>query len=240
MQRYTSTQRIEAKKRLPEPTSSFLSSDTLSNLYLGIEQKHKLNLAQIMVVSEIVNDTLLGLEPESALETNLHQTLPRMSNADMRELVADLNDRIFKEAQRRLKENFIDTTGTNPKPQPPPEPEDAAPMPPPPPHLVPKLRALGFDVPEPSQEDIEKEKANDKETAVPIRKQSAPEPALKPEITTPAGPPISAERLAAATATKAEQKDVRPEQEGIQKVAVHPPQAPKIYKGVDPYREPVE
>lgn len=112
MRKYTQEERERAREKLPEPIARFLGSETLTNIYLGINEKLKLNLRQLMVVSEITNVTLLGLEEEHALETNLHQFMPELSNADMRELVADINDRVFKEAERRLRENILEPKPT--------------------------------------------------------------------------------------------------------------------------------
>ena len=106
MKIYTRQEKEEAKKKLPKPIYDFLGSPALAGLYTGIKDKLKLDLRQLMMFSEIVNTTLIGLEPQSALETNLHQLLPELSNEVTRELATDINDRIFKEAQRRLRENI--------------------------------------------------------------------------------------------------------------------------------------
>lgn len=108
MKSHTRQEEEAAQKKLPQSLADFLGSETLSKLYLGIRDKLKLNLRQLMAMSGVVNATLLGLEEEGSLEANLHQYLPELSNADMRELVADINDRILKEARRRLRENILE------------------------------------------------------------------------------------------------------------------------------------
>lgn len=107
MKTYPDEEYIKARENLPRPIADFLSSDALTGIYVGIAKKLKLNLRQADAMSTIINATLLGLEPEHALEHNLHQELPELSNEKTRELVADINDRIFKEATRRLRENII-------------------------------------------------------------------------------------------------------------------------------------
>ena len=110
MKDYTRDEKNVARERLPQPIKDFLASDELSKIYLGLQRKLKLDLRQLMAVSEASNLTLLGLESESALETNIHDLLHELSNEATRELVADINDRIFKEAKRRIREN-ITTSG---------------------------------------------------------------------------------------------------------------------------------
>ena len=97
----------DAFAKLPKPLLGFVDSVTLSKLYDGIQKKHNFTLGQIISIATATNLSLIGLEPESALETNLHQLLPKLSNTVTRELVADINDRIFKEAHRRGEENGI-------------------------------------------------------------------------------------------------------------------------------------
>ncbi len=108
MKPYTQEEKRQAEKKLPKPLYDFLLSPTLIALYGGIQKKHQLNLSQLFVFTELVNDTLLGLESESSLETNLHQALHALTNQQARELVADTNDRIFKEAKRRVQENILE------------------------------------------------------------------------------------------------------------------------------------
>lgn len=111
MKPHTKEEKRLAIEKLPKPIFDFIGSTTLKNIFNGIQKKSELNLRQMMIFTEIVNVTLMGLESETALETNLHQWLPELSNAAMRELVNDINDRVFKEAKRRLQENI-----TNPEP----------------------------------------------------------------------------------------------------------------------------
>ncbi|MBP6945723.1 MAG: hypothetical protein KBC74_02380 [Candidatus Pacebacteria bacterium] len=123
MKTYSKEERAEAKDKLPKPVRDFLSSNTITEIYDGLIKKNHLNLWQGSLMSKVANLTLLGLEPMSALETNLHQALPELSSATMREIVNDLNDRIFKEASRRLRENIMepepgwDAEEFGPKPQ---------------------------------------------------------------------------------------------------------------------------
>jgi len=106
MKTYSVEERTEAKKKLPRPVLDFLLSPTISNIYVGMQKKHNLDFRQLVLFCDVTNLTLMGLEPQSALETNLHQAMHELSNEGTRELVADTNDRVFKEAQRRLRENI--------------------------------------------------------------------------------------------------------------------------------------
>jgi len=108
MKTYSKDEIRVALETVPPPIRSFIESKTLTNLILGISAKHEMNYRQAGVVVDIVTATLIGLEPSTAFETNLHQHLPKLSNPVTRELVADINDRIFKEAQRRLQENILE------------------------------------------------------------------------------------------------------------------------------------
>lgn len=108
MKSFTREEKTEAKKKIPKPVLDFLLSPTLSDIYLGIQKKHGLDFRQLFLFCEIVNATLMNLEPQSALETNMHQAMHELSNEQARELVADINDRVFKEAQRRLRENILE------------------------------------------------------------------------------------------------------------------------------------
>ncbi len=110
MKTHTKGEKHEAMQKLPEPLYDFLVSQTLSNIYLGLQKKHSLDLRQLAILADITNTTLMGLEPESALETNLHQGIHELSNQGARELVADINDRIFKEAKRRLAEGIEESS----------------------------------------------------------------------------------------------------------------------------------
>jgi hypothetical protein len=108
MKPHTKEEKEAAMQNLPEPVSGFLNTEALTNIYLGIQKKFNLNLRELMIFTEIGNVTLMGLQPESALETNIHQWMPELSNATTHELVGDINDRVFKEAKRRLQENIIE------------------------------------------------------------------------------------------------------------------------------------
>ena len=116
MKTHTREEREEAKKKLPEPVRDFLASPTLTTLHVGIQKKHNLDLRQLMLFADIVNVTLMGLEPESALETSLHQAIHELSNEGARELVADINDRVFKEAKRRIQESIPEPSVWSAKP----------------------------------------------------------------------------------------------------------------------------
>ena len=107
MKNYTRDEYIEARKKLTKPVNDFFDSKELIAIYRGIFAKYKLNFNQSGLVSDIANATLMGLESETVLETNLHQALPELSNAATHELVADINDRLFKEARRRVQENIV-------------------------------------------------------------------------------------------------------------------------------------
>src|ERR1700682_5291600 len=108
MKTYSEEELQQAKQKLPKPTRDFLTSKTLSDLYLTFTKRHTLNISQLMGVSRIVNLTLLGLEAESAIETNLHQEIHTLTNQQTQDLVEDINTRIFKEARRRLTENITE------------------------------------------------------------------------------------------------------------------------------------
>lgn len=108
MKIYTQAQNDEAVNKLPDPIYDFLVGPTLTTIYAGIQKKHNLDLRQLVLFATIANMTLIGLEPESALETNLHQAMHELSNQGAKELVADINDRVFKEAKRRLQENILE------------------------------------------------------------------------------------------------------------------------------------
>ena len=107
MKEFTDSEKTAALGSIPIPTRDFLKSQDLTRIYLGLKKKHALDLRQLMVLSEITYNTLLGLEKETNLETNMHQWLHELSNEKTRELVLDINDRIFKEANRRLRENIV-------------------------------------------------------------------------------------------------------------------------------------
>jgi hypothetical protein len=244
MKIYTREQKEEAKKKLPKPILDFLKAPELVTLYVGIKDKLKLNLRQMMAFAEIVNVTLMGLEEEHAFETNLHQWLPELSNTDTRELAADINDRIFKEAARRLEQHIVasdpawDEEDLGPKElyegkevsdaeldQLVKKEEKEGWTPPPDPNAGPE-----GDIPEDTSPD-----EDDAATRVPGAEAA-------PAVAHTQGLSVAAERLAAPTTTKptaagapAPSTDT-PQQQTSQQA----PQAPRAYKGTDPYREPVE
>lgn len=255
MKKYTAEEKAEARKSLPKPLAGFIGSQILTALYFGIKDKLKLNWSQVVDMCEVANVTLLGLEPEHALETNLHQYMPELSNADMRELVADLNDRVFKEAQRRLRENVIE-----------PGPED--------------IKPEGYEKSEVPETAVGIRNEQSKTEPEEVKTLMVPAPLLMPAEVAPVGLSISMQRLAGPTVGKTEKKDVSPQATGIQQISVPPPptpiapvitaapvlavpppvippspavppvpavaspgvtpQAPRIYKGTDPYREAIE
>ncbi len=108
MKTYTKEERVEAMKKLPKPVSDFAKSDALTEIYLGLRKKHKLSIWEMSAISNVANLALVGLEPESGIEAAIHQELPEISNTTMREIIPDINDRIFKEARRRLQENITE------------------------------------------------------------------------------------------------------------------------------------
>lgn len=108
MKSYTQEEINAAIRGLPAPLRGFIFSPSLRAIFIGIRDKHKLNLRQIWAVSELSTTTLAGLDSQTAFESNLHLLLPELSNATTHELVADVNSRIFKEARRRLEEEIIE------------------------------------------------------------------------------------------------------------------------------------
>ncbi len=262
MNDHTRAEREEAKKRLPKPIYDFLVSPTLTNIYVGIQKKHALDLRQLLIFTDIVNVTLMGLETESALETNLHQAMHELSNQGARELVADINDRVFKEAQRRLRENIREPSiWSEVKPELSEE-EGAGKM-----HRE-LLDTMRDDDPEllaayerDRIQAEEREAANKKELeeALAIAAKEPPasesdEDLDEEEEPKPADvqaspteialvPTIAAQKL--ATPTTAEQEDIKvtPQESGTQGVATQPPENPltRKYPGEnDPYKEPIE
>lgn len=99
---------LKALRNAPEPVRDFAVSPTLMSIYDGIQKKHGLSDLQMAFVSKLANCTMLELEPESAIETNLHQALPELSHASTLELVADITTRILKEAKRRQAERILE------------------------------------------------------------------------------------------------------------------------------------
>ena len=283
MKTYTTEERIEARKKLPRPVSDFFVSPEITNIYGGIAKKLALNLRQNSLMRDVVNATLLGLEPEHALETNLQQALPELSNVATRELVADINDRVFKEAKRRLEQNIVtpepawNETEWGPKPTE----EDWKRF------VEQEVRDRESPLAKMSYEEIksladkeaaERKAKDDAEEAEAAKKRPAvisqqegtngenitslpsvtivdqvlaseegskAEAAAEKEGSTnePQMPGVSvaAERLAAPVTTKTPVGPVPPPAAGTAQPPPPPvPQAPRAYKGADPYREPVE
>jgi hypothetical protein len=108
MKKYTKEELETAKNSAPKPLVDFLNSASLGDIYGGLLKKHKLSLKEMSIIAEICGLTLLNLDSESALATNIHTTLPELSNATTNELVADIHDRIFKEAARRVSANIVE------------------------------------------------------------------------------------------------------------------------------------
>jgi hypothetical protein len=108
MKIYTFEEKMTAKAQLPKPVSDFLSSDTITTIYTSIVGKYPLSPAQIRTVTSIANTTLLRLEQESALETNIHQMVPELSNEVVRGLVDDIKSRVFAESARREREKILE------------------------------------------------------------------------------------------------------------------------------------
>jgi hypothetical protein len=255
MKNYTVEERDKAKKALYKPVSDFISSDTLLDIYQGIIEKNKLNLRQAGSITEIVNNTLLGLEPESALETNIHQALAELSAATTREIVADINDRVFKETRRRVQENITETKDEWD--------EDEL-----------GQRPVGTEVPTvvsdaeldalAAKEEKEGWKPPEEKYVPPQRLSPVPPEAPATNPVSTATVPISKEKLATAGEMKTQSVQIQTQTNGIQNIIVPkaaplpaapagvptpPPQqntaspnpaassAPRIYKGHDPYRE---
>ena len=224
MKTYSRQEKETAKQKLPPALADFLDAPVLPKLYLGIRDKMKLNLRQLMVMCEIANVTLLGLEPESALETNLHQYLPELSNADMRELTADLNDRVFKEARRRVQENVRENKNEIPKAESgDAEDEDDFSVRYPAPYVpIARTAELADAAPE----------------GEPNAGQTDPESDEK-SASIPRAPTIVEEKLGAPTESKPETV-LMGEKSAAPAVATAQKSPSTAYHGQDPYREPVE
>jgi len=263
MKPHTKEEREEAKKKLPKPLYDFLGSTSLTNIYIGIQKKHSLNLRQLLLFTEIANLTLLGLESESALETNLHQAMHELSNQGARELVADINDRVFKEAQRRVKENILEPSIWTEKPA---EPElseeeraeeakrkEIENLPDDDPKLLAeyekdKAEALRRD--EENKRELERALEQAKKDPV-IPEETEEEDAEIEEAIEAAAPDSSPApkileqklgiepglKPTLPPATSPEREAVEPATKAL---APTPPQKPAYKGGVDPYREPVE
>lgn len=252
MKTYTQKERKQAMDALPIPASDFLKSKTITDTYVGIGKKLGLNFRQEGLASEITNVILLGLEPEHALETNLHQALPELSNTTTRELVADINDRIFKEIQRRIKENITEPKQVWDEVELGPEPteeddernkarerEDAE-------NPIPYEELLKLA----EQEKVERKAKEDAEEAEAEKKRLATVPPTPEETIDTSTSSIVAEKLGLAPDVSPENKK---NEEEILKTAptetqnsvplkskLTEPTKPVYKGGVDPYREPVE
>jgi len=229
MRTYGIKEKEGAKEKLPESIRSFLNSEVLPKIYIGIKDKLKLNLRQLMLFAEVANVTLMGLEPEHALETNLHQYLPELSNAEMRELAADINDRVFKEAQRRLRENVVEKNT-----------EDEA-------------ATEGADETSASVAEMPEYVLPVGTKTKPEKEQSTTAVSATP------APSIAMEKLSTQMESKPRDVSLKvPVENGIGQISIPPvahtpvpsgsslpnppvPQAPRVYPGgTDPYREPIE
>ena len=168
-----------------------------------------------------------------------------LSNADTRELAADIDDRVFKEASRRLQQNITATDPGWDEENLGPKELYAAPLPSDAEldKLAEKEEKEGWTPPpDPnagSEGDIPEDTSPDEEeaTAMPVTAAAAATVA-----TTAVS--VSAERLAAPVTTKtAAPAPTQTVETPVQPVSPPPPpapQAPRAYKGTDPYREPVE
>jgi hypothetical protein len=215
----------------------------------------------MMTVSNVVNATLLGLESESAVETNLHQEIHTLTNEQVHALVEDINLRIFKDARRRLEEQIIeeepwDEEELGPKTQANEKLLSDAELD----ALAEKEEKEGWKPPE-EEEPASVAASSATPLAIPLETSGGAISAIKP-----AEPSIALEKLTAPVQTKTEVTEVRPQQTGIQSVVIpkpeekpaaavpatppptiapsaHVPQtppAPGTYKGTDPYREAPE
>ena len=100
---------LHAREKTARPISDFIDSQNWQNIMDGIMTKFGFSGEQKMLIDLILVSTLTQLEPTSALETNIHQLLPELSNEKTRELVADIRDRVIREADRRVAENIINS-----------------------------------------------------------------------------------------------------------------------------------
>ena len=250
MKSYTDEEKTQAEKKLPPPVLDFLLSPALSTIYIGIQNKHKLDLRQLGLLSEVVNVTLMGLEPESALETNLHQTIHELSNEGTRELAADINDRVFKEARRRLAEDVREPSVWSEEILHPLSEKDLAAI-----KEEQRINNMADDDPEllalQKKEDAieaERRRKQDEELAEALR-QAAEEEAKQaagaetqknPEGEAPPpeqGASIAAEKLALPKISKTEEVKAPP----LKEVPAESGPLKKVYRnGNDPYREPIE
>lgn len=108
MKTYSYTEVLQAREKIARPISDFIDSKAFQNIIDGFEVKFGFSVEQKTLSTSIIIATLVQLEPQSALETNIHQLLPELSNEKTTELAADIRDRAIKEADRRVKEGIID------------------------------------------------------------------------------------------------------------------------------------
>lgn len=244
MKNYTRDEYAEARKKLPRPMNDFFDSKEFLTIYRGIFAKHKLNFNQSGIVSDIANATLMGLEPEAVLETNLHQMLPELSNAATHELVADMNDRLFKEARRRVQENIVtpepvwdeEELGKKPSETDPPLLTDEELD-----KLVEKEKIEGWKDPEESAEDQEKRLAALTQTTPVIEASTQTTSIVTEKLGISSAPPkdVSAirsiQKVTPLTPVVSTSVKVPTPGTAEQK----PPQVPSSTR-IDPYREPIE
>ncbi len=102
MKTYLTEEKSAAKNKLPAPLSQFLDSPDLAKIYADIEKKFRLNLRQIAALIEIIELTLVGLEPESNFPNNARATLPEFSSTQLEGIIENVDERIFFDAKRRL------------------------------------------------------------------------------------------------------------------------------------------
>lgn len=108
MKTYAPVDILRARENAGRPVDDFIASKVLENIIDGIINKYGFSGEDIRLINILIVTTIVGLEPVSALETNTHQCFPHLSNEKTRELVADIQDRVLKEAKRRSDENITD------------------------------------------------------------------------------------------------------------------------------------
>lgn len=234
MKTYSNAEEQEAYTKLPEQIRSFLDSQTIIKLYTSLAQRSTLNISQLMIMSSLTRLTLLGLEPESALETNLHQEIHTLSNEQVAQLVEDINTRIFKEAKRRLQENIVeledwDESELGPRPKP-----DEK-------KTVPTDEELDKLVEEEEKTGGWKD-PDEEEVGLPLKaeKPEAPANPETPNIEVAQEKSIVAEKLGATPETQTEKRPVETVTSGNAEVKPPVPKQSPTYTGIDPYREQVE
>jgi len=105
MKTYTPEEKSAAKNSLPAPVSQFIDSPDLAETYADIEKKFRLNLRQTGALIEVIEVTLMGLEPQFNFPNNARGALQEVSNAELAEIIDHVNERVFSEAKRRLQES---------------------------------------------------------------------------------------------------------------------------------------